>query len=389
MTENAKGRIPFISDTVDDFKALTTKEWIGVLVGLVAAVLIQMFLGYQCLGFFVVAVVLYMVPHMLGVSSVRIKAVVGAIFLVLMLVIGSFMVASLVPNNGADSVSGGDRISDVTYDEETGELEFSVCPGTDDWDVVVQTGHVNGLVAVGFESLVMTSVDGVVNHRTADDTTEDPDAIRDLVMTADPDRAGWYNCSVTLDLADGSLYVVQINIDENPMSYLLFMDDRGSDLAKVGLMGNLYTVAWSLVIYVIILVFSALMRNSAEKTRKKMEAEGRLYPKGYGTCKECGAIVLPGEVNCRKCGAYIDVPDEMRPKKKDFFQCSECGAEVPSDASECPRCGAKFDGTENEVVHEDGSVDVSDQDVVCPDCGSTVPANADWCPKCGKMLKKD
>lgn len=389
MTENAKGRIPFISDTVDDFKALTTKEWIGVLVGLVAAILIQMFLGYQCLGFFVVAVVLYMVPHMLGVSSVRIKAVVGAIFLVLMLVIGSFMVASLVPNNGADSVSGGDRISDVTYDEETGELEFSVCPGTDDWDVVVQTGHVNGLVAVGFESLVMTSVDGVVNHRTADDTTEDPDAIRDLVMTADPDRAGWYNCSVTLDLADGSLYVVQINIDENPMSYLLFMDDRGSDLAKVGLMGNLYTVAWSLVIYVIILVFSALMRNSAEKTRKKMEAEGRLYPKGYGTCKECGAIVLPGEVNCRKCGAYIDVPDEMRPKKKDFFQCSECGAEVPSDASECPRCGAKFDGTENEVVHEDGSVDVSDQDVVCPDCGSTVPANADWCPKCGKMLKKD
>ncbi len=389
MTENAKGRIPFISDTVDDFKALTTKEWIGVLVGLVAAILIQMFLGYQCLGFFVVAVVLYMVPHMLGVSSVRIKAVVGAIFLVLMLVIGSFMVASLVPNNGADSVSGGDRISDVTYDEETGELEFSVCPGTDDWDVVVQTGHVNGLVAVGFESLVMTSVDGVVNHRTADDTTDDPDAIRDLVMTADPDREGWYNCSVTLDLADGSLYVVQINIDENPMSYLLFMDDRGSDLAKVGLMGNLYTVAWSLVIYVIILVFSALMRNSAEKTRKKMEAEGRLYPKGYGTCKECGAIVLPGEVNCRKCGAYIDVPDEMRPKKKDFFQCSECGAEVPSDASECPRCGAKFDGTENEVVHEDGSVDVSDQDVVCPDCGSTVPANADWCPKCGKMLKKD
>ena len=389
MTENAKGRIPFISDTVDDFKALTTKEWIGVLVGLVAAILIQMFLGYQCLGFFVVAVVLYMVPHMLGVSSVRIKAVVGAIFLVLMLVIGSFMVASLVPNNGADSVSGGDRISDVTYDEETGELEFSVCPGTDDWDVVVQTGHVNGLVAVGFESLVMTSVDGVVNHRTADDTTDDPDAVRDLVMTADPDREGWYNCSVTLDLADGSLYVVQINIDENPMSYLLFMDDRGSDLAKVGLMGNLYTVAWSLVIYVIILVFSALMRNSAEKTRKKMEAEGRLYPKGYGTCKECGAIVLPGEVNCRKCGAYIDVPDEMRPKKKDFFQCSECGAEVPSDASECPRCGAKFDGTENEVVHEDGSVDVSDQDVVCPDCGSTVPANADWCPKCGKMLKKD
>lgn len=389
MTENAKGRIPFISDTVDDFKALTTKEWIGVLVGLVAAILIQMFLGYQCLGFFVVAVVLYMVPHMLGVSSVRIKAVVGAIFLVLMLVIGSFMVASLVPNNGADSVSGGDRISDVTYDEETGELEFSVCPGTDDWDVVVQTGHVNGLVAVGFESLVMTSVDGVVNHRTADDTTDDSSAIRDLVMTADPDRAGWYNCSVTLDLADGSLYVVQINIDENPMSYLLFMDDRGSDLAKVGLMGNLYTVAWSLVIYVIILVFSALMRNSAEKTRKKMEAEGRLYPKGYGTCKECGAIVLPGEVNCRKCGAYIDVPDEMRPKKKDFFQCSECGAEVPSDASECPRCGAKFDGTENEVVHEDGSVDVSDQDVVCPDCGSTVPANADWCPKCGKMLKKD
>ncbi len=99
-------------------------------------------------------------------------------------------------------------------------------------------------------------------------------------------------------------------------------------------------------------------------------------------------MVLPGEVNCRKCGAYIDVPDELRVKKKDFFQCSECGAEVPSDATECPKCGAKFDEVqENVVVHADGSEDVSTESVVCPECGSTVPANADWCPKCGKMLK--
>ncbi len=55
---------------------------------------------------------------------------------------------------------------------------------------------------------------------------------------------------------------------------------------------------------------------------------------------------------CRKCGAYIDVPDELRHKKDDYFQCSECGAEVPGDSTVCPKCGAKFDEDDETVIVE-------------------------------------
>ncbi len=106
------------------------------------------------------------------------------------------------------------------------------------------------------------------------------------------------------------------------------------------------------VIFGIIAFFSDRAKKSIEKTRASMEAEGRLYPKGYGKCKECGSLVLPGETVCRKCGAYIEVPDELRVEKKDFFQCSECGAEVPADAKVCPKCGTTFDEDDEVVVVE-------------------------------------
>ena len=88
------------------------------------------------------------------------------------------------------------------------------------------------------------------------------------------------------------------------------------------------------------------MRTNLEKTRARLEAEGRLYPQGYGRCKRCGSLVLPGEIMCRKCGEYIDVPEEMRVKKVNYFECSECGREVPQDAGVCPFCGEVFEDEE-------------------------------------------
>ena len=85
------------------------------------------------------------------------------------------------------------------------------------------------------------------------------------------------------------------------------------------------------------------MRRSIEKVRKRLEAEGRIYPPGYGRCKRCGTVALPGEVCCRRCGEYIDVPEELRVKKVNYFECSECGREVPEDAGVCPFCGEAFD----------------------------------------------
>jgi len=96
--------------------------------------------------------------------------------------------------------------------------------------------------------------------------------------------------------------------------------------------------------FVLIIMIVWWMRRNLERTRERLEREGRLYPQGYGRCGRCGTIVLPGELSCRKCGEYVDVPDELRVKKVNCFECSECGREVPDDAGVCPYCGEAFEG---------------------------------------------
>jgi ribosomal protein L40E len=78
----------------------------------------------------------------------------------------------------------------------------------------------------------------------------------------------------------------------------------------------------------------------------------------------------------------------MRAKKKDYFICESCGAEVPADAKVCARCGVSFDAVEAEVVHVDGSVDVSTETFECSECGAEVPVNAKRCPKCGAEFEE-
>ncbi len=131
-----------------------------------------------------------------------------------------------------------------------------------------------------------------------------------------------------------------------------YLNGSDSAITKSAFMGNAYFVSLSVLLFAILAFFMLRAAKNLEATRERMEAEGRLYPKGYGRCKQCGTVVLPGEIICRKCGTYIDVPDELRHKKDDYFQCSECGAEVPADSSVCPKCGASFDEDDETIIVE-------------------------------------
>ncbi len=377
MTETLEGKRSPIADLASDFKSLGTKQLIGIIVAVMAALIIEVFMGSTCVGFFIAAIVLYMVPHILGVSSVKVKAVVGAIFIVLAMLIGTFGFSGTIEDYQNNIDTDGETIMDAEFDLEAGTLTVYVKPPEDleGWHLLVREAPLDGL------SFGMPRGSGYTDHELT------PDQLQ-------LQENGWYLATVTgLANESGELYHYQVAVmpneeGQNPEEVLTFMVDTGCSFIGKYFTGTAYTVALAAIIFYLVLVFSTLMRNSADKTRKKMEAEGRLYPQGYGRCKNCGAMVLPGEVNCRKCGTYIDVPDELRVQKKDFFQCSECGAEVPSDATECPRCGVKFDEAETEILHSDGSVDVSTEDIHCPACGSAVPENAEWCPKCGKMFKE-
>ncbi len=369
MTEAAKGRMSL----KEEFSALGTKQLIAIIVALALALILEV-LGFasMCIGFLIVAVLLYMIPHLLGVTSVKIKAIVGVIFIVLSLLIGTFLYTG-INEEAADRINNDyDYVKDISYDESTGTLTMTLVPV--DGEELVPTVSYGTVSGIAFGGL-----------RSTDLQTKDIDATK---ITSSN-----YKGTVQLDLPSGKFCLVSVYVDEEKKNGAWFTVDTGAsgnEMMSICFVGAAYLTAYIAAMYFIILIFSALMRRSLGKTREKMEEDGRLYPQGYGRCKKCGAIVLPGEVNCRKCGEYIDVPEEFRPKKKDKFVCSECGCEITEDATICPKCGKVFDDEiESEITHADGTVDTSTEVFECSECGAKVPANAKRCPKCGAVFDED
>ena len=367
MTENAESKVSLI----EEFKGLTQKQWLAIIGGFAgAAVLTVLHFALTCIGFLVIAVVLYMVPHITGVTSPKIKAVVGGLFIAIMLIIGTFAYAS-PSNDELKAIGNNDSIKDVSYNFEDNLI--IVESDKDDLNLIVLTTVVP-MISFGE---VMVNEQNPVYTKTLD--------YHDGKYTTTPEivSADINVLSVGIVDEDGKQTIIYRAIFDNGIS--------SGDLIYKNFQGSGYALLLVGLMYFVMLIFSELMRRSARKARDKMEAEGRLYPEGYSKCKECGTMVLPGEITCRKFGAPIEVPEDVKVlHKKDFFECSECGTEVPIDAKVCPKCGAKFDEDEEAVIqHADGTVDSSSETFECSECGKEVPANAKRCPYCGAEFDED
>ena len=316
----------------------------GMVVGVVLALglgILLLYLGIfnQCcgLGYLLVAVVALYIPKMFGMTKTQYLAVFGVVFFLVTAGVGAFAVSKPMFENNSDVGSFNDGgFTNVKIEiQESGGATIIVDyagSGTNPTAYVYQVKNVT-------YQMVSKTADNVSRHQLALNTE------------------GHYTATID-ELPSTFVYQIRFgtgdDVEKQDMTTYVYYTGAASsdDIQKFCLIYNAYTCGIIILLFFLMMVLTAWSRKNLEKARARMEAEGRLYPQGYGRCKECGSIVLPGETCCRKCGAYIDVPDELRHRKVDMVECSECGAEIPEDAKVCPKCGATFD-EEEEVVYVD------------------------------------
>ena len=358
----------------DPFKGsvrLTPKMMFGISVPLALAIIMALsgFNAMCCIGVVLVPAFLFILPQTFGVTSIKIRTVMGVIFLVVTVIVGALVVVPFNVGGLEGAPEDTDNIKNVTYDIAGNTLTIAA-------DLV----NVNEPVVFRYNEIWALSYDNIYTNETMT-----------VTLTVSGNHA---TGTVTIDrdkLYMGSIFTQVLNdkgeLEDHKTSNTVFTEAFDSSILGMSLVGSFIASIMMTVLFFMILIFSTFMRKRMEAMRGKMEAEGRLYPQGYGRCGSCDSVVLPGEINCRKCGAYIDRPGEMKPNKKDFFECSDCGAEVPADARSCPKCGSMFDEDEAEVIHADGSVEITNEVFECSDCGAEVPITASMCPKCGAKFE--
>jgi len=365
----------------DAMNKLTTGKagpYFGFMIALLIGILFA-FLGLYTLlcgfgGALICAILLYMIPKSMG-ANIKHLAVFGVIALVVLSVFSAFAVSKpFIENAGGVHNQGefkdisvepfsddGPHVFSVTYDLASGEyieLEYNKS------QMVQQRGLARG----SGNNTVIASDDPLelINHT--------------FTVTDVEDGGVFYYKFVVRDALD------RVVREAGDFIGPVTMDD--SQLTTFCLTGNLYFIGVNIIaFFFLIVLITTWMRSNLEKTRARLEAEGRLYPQGYGRCKECGTIVLPGEVVCRKCGAYLDIPEEMKVHKVEYFECSDCGKEVPLASEKCPFCGASFEeGIEDETATETQETK-TEVTFTCSECGKQVPESASVCPHCGEKFE--
>lgn len=357
------------------FGTLNPKQILALVAAFAFALILTVF-GFgascMCFGMLIIAIVLCMLPRLMGVDNLKLMTVFGVVFALIVIVIGGAVTGPDTITSNDGNPSGNDYFTDIeyTYDENGVTVTATLLNDIGDNKVRFNYGTVSG-VGFGLVYADYTHIDLTATGTSVTGYVElDPNSI----------YIGYLDL-LTQD--DGK-------VADNTGTFRTFLTGvYTGDISSVCWYGAAINTIYIMIMFFVVLFASSFMRSRMEKTREKMEQDGRLYPQGYGRCESCGTIVLPGEVNCRKCGAYIDRPEEMKPQKKDFFECSDCGAEVPANASECPKCGVKFDEDEFEVTHADGTTETTKEAFECSECGSLVPAAAAFCPKCGAKFDEN
>ncbi len=352
------------------------RGYIGMVIAFVVGLLLLYFgIGAAC-GFFLVGLLIYLIPHYMGAEDVRVMTIFGVVFMLVAVAFGTFAVSMPMIEAGSEPQTN-ETFTDVDVVYEDGVLTF-----TAETPIDTTSGgknqpyvHYNTVMGAGYYVVNIASLE--YEHIKLTETSSDSTKTYwKATKEVEFGTLGLVYLDLMTTSEDGKLVPV-----EKTDTYKFYIDESTDKdhIQSLCLFGNAYSVVMIMIVFFIILFATFIMRKVIENARVKMEAEGRLYPQGYGACKKCGAVVLPGEVCCRKCGEYIEVPEEIKHKKVEWMECSDCGAEVPADAVVCPKCGASFDDEEENPENS--------KYIVCSECGAEVPSDFETCPRCGKKMQ--
>jgi len=348
------------------FLSMTPRQIIlSAAIFFVCTVLVLYGFANNCFGWVVVAALLFMVPRMVGIKSTKKLAVIGLCFILIVPLVGAATTANTFMNENSGNPSDTDKISNIeyVYTDYGVEISAEISSGITVKEVKFRYIEVNRVFFGGYRGSNEGSID----------LTEASGTISGLFEIKDSNKL--YLGFIEIEYNDG-----EKDVKESCSNTFLLEAFDGSTF-NILLYGCFLLVVQIMMFYFLMIVMTLFMNRRFEKMRDKMEAEGRLYPKGYGACDNCGALIVPTDLICRKCGATIDRPEEMKAKPKEAMTCSDCGATVSADEAKCPKCGARFD--------EDEPAEQRDEAVRCPDCNNVLRDGATFCPVCGLDLKSN
>ena len=328
----------------------------------------------------IIGIMLYILPKSMGAKTEHLL-VFGVIFFVVLAVFSAFAVSKPFIEDGDKVHDSGDftAISVQPYMDD-GPYTFTVTVDVPAGGTIWMEYNTSGTVQLNAFGLNKGNTK-VLTYTVSGNTYT-------FSLPALDDGKMYYYKFVVKDLAGAETHSKEFI---GPVT----MDD--SQITTFCLSGNFYFVGANIMVFFFIVVLlTAFMRKNLEKTRARLESEGRLYPQGYGRCKECSTIILPGEVMCRKCGAYLDIPEEMKVEKVEYYECSDCGKEIPSTVVKCPFCGAMFDDEIIEEIVEEPVGTHTETTVAAPSTERTEevrkkeePKAGTKCKACGNLLKND
>ena len=334
------------------FKSSKVAYPIGMIIGILVGIGLFYMGLYNALcglGMVLIAAAMFVIIKWFGGKDLKKLIAFGVVFFLAITFVGAFAVSMPVIDRNTDVdnyESIGFKNVVITYADDNTISSVSVV-----YDGTLETGK-EIVFHMGRLSFICYNGYGV--YLGNDDSSNNG---RDIPLTLD--GSVYTSGTISAKMDSGTIYGYNFKIVEGnetrESSSVFFhkVNVSSGDELKFALIWNGYYVVMILAMYLIIVFFSYRAGKKMEKVRAEMEADGRLYPKGYGRCKQCGTVVLPGETNCRKCGAFIEVPEEFQKKQVEYCECSECGAHIPADSVFCPKCGAKFDEEDETIVVKD------------------------------------